>query len=45
MIPQSIRDAIALEIEALLCGDTCYGVNGEHCDNIREAISVVKGIK
>lgn len=40
---QSIREAIVLEIEALLCGDSCLGVNQEHCDNIKEAITIVRG--
>ena len=43
-LEMEMREKIAQEIEQLYCQNTtCYGVNGEHCGYIREAVDVVRG--
>ena len=39
------RERIADELTSLLCDNgnsDCWGVNGEHCDNIKEAQEMVR---
>jgi len=39
------RDRIAKEISDLLCDNgksDCFGVNGEHCDTIKETMSIAR---
>ena len=41
------REHIAKEIEALFCNGAngCYGVNKEHCDNVKESVAITRGQK
>ena len=41
------REHIAKEIEALFCNGSsgCYGVNKEHCDNVKESAAIARGQK
>ena len=43
------REEIAKRIEAEYCQkdepDKCFGVNGEHCMNMKEAASIARGMK
>ena len=41
------REHITKEIEALFCNGSsgCYGVNKEHCDNVKESAAIARGQK
>jgi hypothetical protein len=38
----AFREQLAQEVETLLCGDNCLGVNQEHCDNIKSAVNLIR---
>ena len=43
---KGLREQIAKEIETQLChtpSGGCWGVNGEHCDYIRECAAIARG--
>lgn len=46
-VPQKYREQIAQEIEVELCnnGISCYGVNQEHCDTVKELAAIARGQK
>jgi hypothetical protein len=39
---EELREQIAKEVETLLCGDNCLGVNQEHCDNIKSTVNLIR---